>query len=236
MIVGIHQPNYFPWLGYFRKIARSDHFVFLDDTAFSKGSVTNRVKILDGGKESWLTVPAKPSLGTAICDVTTGDEDWPVKHLSRLRNAYRKRPFFKSVWPELEVLFSTLPSANLSAANRAIIEFLCRRLELNTVLHSSASMGVSTDLPADDRLIAIIREIPGGEVYLSGRGGKKYQDEGKFASAGIHLQYNDYQPQPYDQGAGIDGFIPGLSVADALFNVGWQGTATLVREHGVDGA
>ena len=31
-IIGIHQPNLFPWLGYFNKIHRSDEFVFLDHT------------------------------------------------------------------------------------------------------------------------------------------------------------------------------------------------------------
>lgn len=89
MIVSIHQPNYAPWVGYFRKIAGADHFMFLDDAAFSKGSVINRVRVLEKGKPTWLTIPAKPSLGTAIQDVAIGQVDWPERHLSRLFNAYR---------------------------------------------------------------------------------------------------------------------------------------------------
>jgi hypothetical protein len=38
MIVSIHQPNYFPWVGYFYKRMKSDIFVFLDDVQFSKNS------------------------------------------------------------------------------------------------------------------------------------------------------------------------------------------------------
>jgi len=35
-VVAIHQPNFFPWLGYFDKMARSQCFVFLDDVQIQK--------------------------------------------------------------------------------------------------------------------------------------------------------------------------------------------------------
>ena len=58
-IVAIHQPNFFPWLGYFDKIARANVFVILDSVQFPKkqGNWMNRVRVLVHGKPHWLTVP-----------------------------------------------------------------------------------------------------------------------------------------------------------------------------------
>jgi len=36
MIVGILQPSYLPWLGYFDQIQRADIFVFYDDVQYDK--------------------------------------------------------------------------------------------------------------------------------------------------------------------------------------------------------
>ena len=72
-VVAIHQPNFFPWLGYFDKIARSDVFIFLDDVQFPKtgGVWSNRVKILIGGEARWSTAPIDRSFtGTRkICEM-----------------------------------------------------------------------------------------------------------------------------------------------------------------------
>jgi len=81
-IVSIHQPNYFPWLGYFYKIVNSDVFVFLDNVQFSKNSYINRVQIY--GKDEkvrWLTVPVSVHLGQLIEEVHPSSIDWRSKHL-----------------------------------------------------------------------------------------------------------------------------------------------------------
>jgi len=51
-LVAIHQPNFFPWLGYFDKIRQADVFVMLDSVQFQKtgGTWSNRVMLNFGGQ------------------------------------------------------------------------------------------------------------------------------------------------------------------------------------------
>ena len=60
-VVAIHQPTFFPWLGYFNKIARCDQFVVLDSVQFPKkgGTWSNRVKLLLNGQAGWVTMPVE---------------------------------------------------------------------------------------------------------------------------------------------------------------------------------
>jgi hypothetical protein len=58
----------------------------------------------------------------------------------------------------------------------------------------------------------------GAVTYISGKGGDNYQDHFKFKMAGINLEVKTYKPIPYDQKTDL--FMPGLSIMDALFNLG----------------
>ena len=224
MLIAIHQPNYLPWLGYFHKIARADCFVFLEQVQYSRGSYSNRVRILDNGCPCWLTQPVRHSFGQPIAEVAFADNAWPDKHLSRLRNAYADSSAFAEIWPELADIYRAMPVASLATANRHLVTALSSRLDLGTEFATDSEFGIST-LAGDDRLIALLGACGSEVSYLSGPGGKKYQDEAKFAAAGIPVTYTDYHPPPYKQSGD---FVAGLSIADALFHFGWAGTAKLI--------
>ncbi len=225
MIVAIHQPNYLPWLGYFHKIARADLFVFLDDVQFSKNGFCNRVQVLHEGRPRWLTVPVSFRFGDAIDAVRPARPDWPRRHLDSLRGFYGGTPYFRKVMADLETLYRGVPQENLAAANRHLVEGLTERLGLEARFVASSELALG-DAKGDERLIRIVERLAPGGVYLSGRGGARYQDETRFAAAGLTLAYTDFVHPRYEQG--IDDFVAGLSVIDAAFRLGWAETARLV--------
>ena len=58
MKIAIHQPEHFPYLGFFQKMKAADIFVILDDVQFTKGNFQHRNRFLNNkGKEEWFTIP-----------------------------------------------------------------------------------------------------------------------------------------------------------------------------------
>lgn len=100
-ICAIHQPNFFPWLGYFDKIRQADIFVFLDQVAYPKsgksmGSWCNRVRINTGGSPTWISCPVVREAGVQPIDTVRIDNSrpWRDKLRATLETAYRRAPNF----------------------------------------------------------------------------------------------------------------------------------------------
>ena len=222
-IVAIHQPNFFPWMGYFDKIDRADIFVFLDDVDYPRagssgmGSWTNRVRIDMHGKPGWTTCPVKRApLGTPIKAIEIDDhQPWRKKLVKTLRSSYAGSPHHRTALDLFEPMILSEES-NLAAYNMTAIRDLAAvlRLEAQFLRQSALDVpGRSTEL-----LVNIVKAV-GGTAYLSGGGADGYQDEGLFERAGIDLLMQRFTPRPYGDPAQ---FMPGLSVIDYLMRDGWE--------------
>lgn len=227
-IVAVHQPNFFPWLGYFDKIARADTFVLLDSVQFPKkgGTWINRVRILVNGSPAWLTAPIDRAYhGTrTIREMRLRDDDgrWRETALKTLRSAYGRAPCFEAVYPDIAPLLLA-PGDELADYNERAIRRFCELLGLETPLVRASQLeaqGAGTDL-----LVSLVRAA-GGDAYLVGGGAGGYQEDEKFAAAGIELRPQNFTPSPYPQGA--HEHVAGLSVVDALMHVGAQATRAML--------
>ncbi len=225
MRVAIHQPNYAPWCGYFAKMNHCDVFVFLDNVQMPQGrSYVYRTQIRGKSEPRWLSIPTRFHQGDNIDQVRFADPDWWRKHGDTLRTVYARSPYFREIWSLLNQAYAE-PGEKLADFNVRLVRSIAGYLGLKCRFELSSAL--EPEGCSDDRLISLVRKV-GGDVYISGKGGQNYQDPAKFAEAGIELRVHTYDPVPYRQAQGE--FVAGLSILDALFNLGPEAASLLVYE------
>lgn len=216
-ICAIHQPNLFPWLGYFYKIAICDTFIFLDNVDIVTGtskSITNRTSIKSNNGKQLLTIPIKKGESKLIQNIEFADNLWQKKFIKTIENSYRKAINFDLYFPFFTELIE-FESTNLSDFN------------INAIIKISELLGLETNFVkasefenlSSDRNLRIIELCKRNDclIYFSGRGGANYHDEELFVSNKIQIKYTDFNPPIYTQL--YEGFEQGLSILDYLFNV-----------------
>lgn len=226
--VAIHQPNLLPWLGFFAKAAQADVLVLLDDVPFSRGSYTNRVKVMGRTGPTWLTVPvAHPCSGVPIRSLVAATPDAYERAERQLLALYG--PAAREVVFDL---FMQTRDCGFVDANAVLIRAVLRQLAMFDVRQTLARASTfrPSPTPGVAGLIELVRAV-GGTTYVAGRGAAAYDDPAEWRAAGIEYTIARFTHPVYPQRrpAGME-FVPGLSVVDSLLNVGAVETRRLLRE------
>ena len=219
MIVSIHQPSYFPWLGLLHKIANSDLYVVMDEVQLSDSAYQQRNIFLSAdGKVKYLTIPFNKSgyLQRPFKELEIKDGTWRKRHLDFIRNSYRKHPYFDEIYPALESYFAR-DYAYLIDAVMASMRMSLGFFGIATRIEMQSQMAYDRLSKRGDLVVSLVI-ASGADCYLSGTGGKEYLDEAKF-SDGLALKYNNFLHPTYLQKNSSD-FVPGLACLDVLFNLG----------------
>jgi hypothetical protein len=220
MIVSISQPAYFPWLGYFDRMAQSDIAIVLDNVMLERSSktrFTNRNRIRTESGAIWLTVPVKtagigqPLISDAELDL---EQKWAQKHFRSLAQFYGHTPYFSDHRNWLEHFYSR-PWTHLAPLLRESTGYLLDKLQIRPQLLFSSELNV---IGQKHELILNLCKHVGATTYLSGPFGRDYLDAEAFLAAGIELKFHDYQHPVYSQA--YQPFEPYMSVVDLLFNCG----------------
>ncbi len=226
-VIGILQPGYLPWLGFFEQMHRSDIFVIYDDVQYDKGSWRNRNRIKTAGGLQWLTVPVHirfeehPLINEVRIDNNAG---WKKKHLSSIRQNYSKAPFYRQYAGIFEEAYSREWEYLVDIDMHFILELAdCLGIgEKKKKIVRSSSLGISGD--RIERLIGICRYF-GASIFYEGAAGRSYIDPESFARHGIKVEFQNYRHPVYSQMHGA--FVPYLSAIDLLFNEGARALAVL---------
>jgi hypothetical protein len=216
MIVGVHQPQYLPWLGYFAKIDRADVFVLLDTVQYKKNEWQNRNRIKTAGGWQWLTVPVAYRFPQRIEEVTVNNrERWQHRQRQAIVSNYRKAPFWDGLAPLIEEILAPTWE-RLAPLNIFAVKRLAAILGIETPLYVASELGEFPEDP-DERLIAITKHF-GADTYLAGSGGPGYMALDRYARSGIKVLFQEFEHPVYEQLFGA--FEPCMSVVDLLFNHG----------------
>ena len=228
--VGIHQPNFAPWLGYFYKIYRADKFVFLDNVAIelnSQQAFVNRTKIKSPAGVNWITCPVSRMLSPSKLIVDTifePTEIWRKKITKSIYFNYKKAKYFDETYPLLETLVGA-DIERLSDFNINIIQAICNHIDIKTLFWRASEMELESS-EKNSRIVEICGKLD-CPYYLSGKGGLAYHDVDVFIKNGLSIVDLDFKHPVYPQIHGD--FEAGLSIIDVLFNCGKDNTLNLIE-------
>lgn len=219
MICAIHQPNFFPWLGYFDKIRKADKFVFLDHVQFPKtggGTWSNRVAFNIQAKSKWITAPInRPNGLLNTNEITFQNTNWRDKMIKTLSNHYSKTENFK-IYKDFVFDLIAFENNNLAQYNINAITKICQILNIDTKNKFTISSSLKHNTASNQLLIDITKTME-CNTYMAGGGASGYQNLNMFKVQEINFLYQNFLHPVYKQ-ANTENFIMGLSVIDYLFN------------------
>ena len=217
MILTAHQPVYLPWLGLFHKIALADLFCYFDIVQYQRKDYNNRNKIKTSNGELWLSVPveSKNHLNKNVSKILIVQGNWVKKHLKSIELNYKKTPFFKDYFPELQSILINESKNSLGHLNLKLLEYFMECLSIDTQIVKASDY--SFDGTGSDLVLDMCVRL-GADSYIFGEQGKNYADVKAFKEAEIVVEFQNYIHPVYRQ-MGRD-FLPYMSIIDLLFNEG----------------
>lgn len=195
-VVAGHQPNFFPWFGYFEKMACCDVFVFSDDVQYPRANYVNRVEIPVGSGSMQWALPVLKGGDQRIADKCyLKDEKTFTKMLRSISVNLGGMPCYGDVSLVMEEFTDRFWALDgLSELNRHMILFIAERIGITTPTVRGSELGLDR-WHATERLIKRL-ELLGADTYLSGQGAHSYTDLDMFAESGRRLTWITYSLGP----------------------------------------
>ena len=213
MKVGIMQPYFLPYIGYFQLIAAVDLFIIYDNIKYTKKGWINRNRMLLNGTDTTFSLPLKKDSDYLnVVDRELSSDFNRQKFLNQMRGAYIKAPQFNAVWPLLENILMYENNNLFSYIHNSIID-ICRHLDINTKICLSSEVLIDHDLKNQDKVIALC-QANNATIYINTSGGIDLYSKEVFDGAG--LQLNFIKALPYEYAQFGNEFVPWLSIIDML--------------------
>ena len=161
MVITIHQPEHFPYEGFFQKMAAAELFIILDNVNYRKNYFQNRNQLLNkNGVEEWFTIQVeKGATSKQIKDVKVVDGPWRKKIVKKLK---------QNLGVNLTHIYEY---DNLMDINIQSIEYCREMLNITTPMLYASKLNVEG---TKSKLLANLVRRMNGTTYISGPSGKDY--------------------------------------------------------------
>jgi hypothetical protein len=218
MILGISQPTFLPWAGYFGLLNIVDEFVFLDNIQFSKRSWQQRNKIKINNQFFFLTVPviSKNKYYQKINEVLIDKKsNFIESHKKNIEFNYKKARYFDNYVNQIFNIYD-IKHDKLVDLNIDFIKTICSLLNIKFLFTRSNDLQLKS---SKEKLIVDICKLKRCKTYVSTSGSKDYlKNSDEFVKNFISLKYYEFKNIQYRQLG--DNYIENLSIIDLLFNLG----------------
>ncbi len=213
MKLAIMQPYFMPYLGYWQLMNAVDKYVLYDNIEYTKKGWFNRNRILLNGKDYLFTIPIKrDSDYLNVCERFVTKDFNKDKFLNIFKEAYRKAPYYNSVFPVIENVVKYENDNLFNYIYHSIIT-IRKSLGISTEIVVSSSININHELKGKDKVIAICKEL-GASEYYNAIGGQYLYNKDEFKNNGIELKFLKPELTPYKQFK--NDFMGGLSIIDVM--------------------
>jgi hypothetical protein len=215
MKLGIMQPYFLPYIGYFQLINAVDAFVVYDNIEYTKKGWINRNRILVNGKDKYITLPLKKDSDYLNIDQRYLSDLFLLekrKLLGKVRENYRKAPYFADVYKLLENILD-FDNINLFHFVYNSLVMVCNYLDISKEFIISSSLSIDHNLKSEDKVLEICKQVM-ADCYINPIGGINLYSRERFIKNSVVLYFLSTNPIRYSQLS--EKFTPNLSILDVM--------------------
>ena len=217
MKIGIMQPYFFPYIGYWQLIHAVDLFVVYDDGKMITNGWIHRNRILDfdGRTPRSIGVPLKrKSVSHTIAEMERADDPRQTNQMVKMiETRYRRTPHYDEAMTLLRPLLEN-PERTMVRYLTHSLQTICEHLGITTRFILSSTI-VKTGLEhVEDKAERICKTL-GVMDYVNPIGGTAFYSKEAWAKRGLSLSFLQRRDTiRYRQFC--NGFVPDLSIIDML--------------------
>jgi len=179
----------------------------------------------------WYTVPIKKSNSFGVeLNNTSFDEsrNWRKKLTQRLQQNYSKTSFYDNVFPSISEIINDRVD-DLSTLNIKLIKAIVELFGWEKVWKLSSSL--PTKSTRSERVLELLKWSEASHYYAAGGSFDYMKEDNIFPVPNIEILFQKFHIEGYLQKNSSIGFVPSLSVLDALFNIGPEDTARIITDN-----